>query len=240
MDPMSTPLPLNVQLVALLAGHGVAAEERDHAVYVQSVARWANLWMWQTEGGTFLMELRATASGEEVVADRWAAIGTTPDDAVRDGLQAFCRGGFHVVLAALWGVLEPDQIDHELRTVGSASWDLYLGPYTTRVSVGVAPLVAPSGLVDRVLVALDGHLVGSSTHALRVYVAVVGGAVTIEALVDDEPSADVESAVANADWSFPAAGFASLRWFVMARQREPGPAHLIERTCTRESAQIPT
>lgn len=228
---MTTQL-LKVQLVDLLAGHGVAAEERDDAVYVPSVERWANLWMWRTESGTFLMELRATASGDEVIADRWAAIGKAPADAVRDGLDSFCRCGFHVVLAALWGVLERDQVDHEVRIVGSAGWDIYLGPYTTRVSAGVAPLAAPSGLVDRVLAALDGHLVGSSTHALRVYVAVVEGAVTTEVLVDDELSADVEAAVVTATWSFPSAGFASLRWFVMARRREPGPAHVIERSCT--------
>ncbi len=224
-------IALASRLLDLLHGHAVEAEIRDDMVYLPSVDRWANLWMWRTDSGTFLMEVRATGEGAEVVADRWAALGDDPKSATRDGLESFCRCGFHVVLAALWGVLETDQVDHEVRQVGGHAWDLYLGPYTGRASVGNARLDAPPALVDRVLEALDGHLGTGSTHAMRVFVAVVNGAVTVEGLVDDEVSPAVEAAVAAADWTFPASGFASLRWFVMARRRDEAPAHRVTRSC---------
>lgn len=223
--------PLHQELVDLLGGHDVRAEVRDDAVRVVEVDRWANLWMSRSPTGRFIVELRATAPEGVVVSDRWAALGDDPKSATRDGLESFCRCGFHVVLAALWGVLETDQVDHEVREVGGQTWDLYLGPYTGRASVGNARLDPPPALLDRVLEALDGHLGTGSTHAMRVFVAVVNGAVTVEGLVDDEVSPAVEAAVAAADWTFPASGFASLRWFVMARRRDEAPAHRVTRSC---------
>lgn len=223
--------PLRQELVDLLAGHDVRAEVRDDAVLVVEVDRWANLWMSRSPAGRFIVELRTTAPEGVVVADRWAALGDDPKSAARDGLESFCRCGFHVVLAALWGVLETDQVDHEVREVGGQDWDVYLGPYTGRASAGTARLDAPLALADRVLAALDGHLGVGSTHAMRVYVASVNGAVTVEGLVDDRVSPAVEAAVAAAGWTFPPCGFASLRWFVIARRRDEAPAHRVTRSC---------
>ncbi len=224
-------VPLASRLVGLLHGHHVEAEIRDDMVYLPVVDRWANLWMWRTESGSFLMEVRATGADEQVVADRWAALGADAETAIRDGLESFCRCGFHVLLAALWGVLETDQVDHEERWIADQQWDLYLGPYTTRVSPDTPTLVAPAGFVDRVLAALGEHLLDGETHLLRVYVAVLNGAVTVEGVVDDQTSAALGRALSTAAWAFPPTGFASLRWIVAARRRRGSTANLMVRTC---------
>lgn len=66
---------------------------------------------------------------------------------------------------------------------------------------------------------------------MRVYVASVNGQITHEALVDGQASDEVVEAVARARWAFPATGFVSLRWFVMARRRADEPAHRTTRAC---------
>ena len=219
------PTPLAHRLQAMLTAHGVASELVDGTLYLPSVERRANLWMVQTGPTTWRMALRATAVGGEVVADAWAAVGASPAAAAEDGLAAFARSGFPVALAALWGVLDRDRVDREVRAIAGVDWDLYLGPFTGRALAGTPPLAAPAGLAAAVLRAFDTHLTWGETHALRLYVAGLDGAPTLEALVDGAASPAVAAAVAAADWVLPERGFAALRWFVIARRRtRPGPA----------------
>ncbi|MCB9879020.1 MAG: hypothetical protein H6835_15605 [Planctomycetes bacterium] len=66
-------------------------------------------------------------------------------------------------------------------------------------------------------------------HTARLYLAVVNGAVTVEALIDDQPDAAMAEVLGGADWALPAAGFASLRWYLAACPRIDGPTHTVER-----------
>lgn len=226
-----TTMPLAQILVDLLQGHGVEASVSDGLAHLPQLGRWANLWITQERPGTFLLELRATTAGAVVVADRWAGIGQTAEDAQRDGLKSFCQGTFHVLLAVLWGVLEREQVDHEVRTLEGRDWDFYLGPCTLRTSVGVPPLVLPAELPDVAIREFSRYLTDGEVHTARVYVGVVNGVVTLEAVIDDATSIPLQDAVAQVGWSFPAAGFASLRWFFAACPRGGGPSHRVERTC---------
>jgi len=225
-------IPLAPLLADLLKGHLVEAILRDDMVYVPQLDRWADLWMHQTEGGAYLLEVSATASHEVMVADRCAGIGDTAESAGKDALRSFCSGSFHVLLAALWGVLERDQIDHEIRLVAQRHWDLYLGPCTLRCSAGVEPLVLPQNLPDLVLKQLELTLKDSRVHTARLYLGVLNGAVTVEALIDDQPDAALTEVFRCSDWVLPETGFASLRWFLAACPRTNGPSHSVERsTC---------
>jgi hypothetical protein len=222
--------PLAQTLVDLLAGHQVEAILEDDLVYLPRFERWANLWMTRTDSGTYLIEVRATASNEVTIADRCAAVGTTFESAREDGLRSFCSGTFHVLLAALWGVLELDQVDHEVRVVRHRTWDIYMGPCTLRNSVGVESLVLPRELVELVPKQLEQVLVQSRVHAVRLYIGVLNGSVTVEALVDDEEDPGLAELFASARWRLPATGFASLRWFIAACPRTSGPTHHTERS----------
>jgi hypothetical protein len=223
-------IPLVHTLIDLLAGHGVEAVVKDGFVYLPQLDRWANLWMNQTDGGSYLVEIRATACNDITIADRCAAVGDTFESAREDGLRSFCSGTFHVLLAALWGVLERDQVDHEVRVVGHHAWDIYTGPCTLRTSIGAKPLVLPRELVDLVPGQLERVLVDSRVHAVRLYFAVLNGAVTVEALVDDEENPALAEVFASAQWLLPETGFASLRWFIAACPRTSGPSHHTERS----------
>src|SRR5690349_21556884 len=117
--------------------------------------------MIQTDGGSYLVEIRATATPETTIADSCGAVGATFELARTDGLRSFCSGTFHVLLAALWGVLERDQVEHEVRVVGPRSWDIYMGPCTLRTSPGGQQLVLPQALVELVPKELERTLVDS-------------------------------------------------------------------------------
>lgn len=228
---MMPPSSMADALASLLTGHGVEAVVLEDMVHLPQPGLWASLWMEAAQPGTFLFELRATTRGEAVVVDRWAGVGSDVEEGKRDGLLSFCRGTFHVLLAAVWGVLERDQVDHCVWWVDGREWDLYFGPCTMRQSLGVAPLVLPPSMVDRVMDQFQHHLTAGEVHAARLYLAVVNGQITVEALVDDVPSPKLQEAFQGAGWSLPANGFASLRWFLAASPRVGGPTHRIERNC---------
>jgi hypothetical protein len=216
-------------LVDLLARHGVAATLRDEIVYLPDLDRWANLWNSRPEGGTAVVEVRATTQGRRVLSDTCAAVGTTPDQSRVDGLRAFCQGSFHVLLAAAWGVLERDQVDHEIRRVAGNDWDVFVGPCVLRTGSGVQPLAIPSSLFDDVLRVLERHLQDREVHTVRVFVASVNGSVTVEGIVDDQSDTDLEAVVHEAAWSFPAEGYASARWFLAASLAALRPSGFVER-----------
>ena len=80
---------------------------------------------------------------------------------------------------------------------------------------------------------LEQRLIDSRVHAVRLYLGVLNGAVTVEALVDDEDDPALAELFAGAAWRLPEAGFASLRWFIAACPRSNGPSHHTERAaCT--------
>ena len=146
-----TDVPLAPVLVQLLDGHGVEAVVREGAVYLPRLDRWANLWMHQTSERMHLLEVVATVDDEVTVTDRCAGFGDTVESAKADGVHAFCCGTFHVLLAALWDMLERDQVDHEILFVEDREWDVYMGPCTSRASAGVSGLVLPQALPNLVL-----------------------------------------------------------------------------------------
>lgn len=179
------------------------------------------------------MEVRAATPGGAVAVDTWAAFGTSREDARLDGLRSFCQGTFHVLLGALWGVLESDQICHEVRHVADRDWDVYLGPLVNRRSAEAPVLVAPAGFADAVLAVLDTRLRDDVVHVARIYHAVSQGrAMVTEALWDGNPWRELEADVAAAGWEAGAVGFTSARWFLAARPRLNGrPSHAVARTC---------
>lgn len=229
--------PLAQTLAAILVGHQVEAVVKEDVVYLPQLDRWANLWMHQTDGGTHLVEVRATAANGITIADRCAAIGTTLESAQADGLRSFCSGTFHVLLAVLWGVLELDQVDHEVRVGGQHSWDIYAGPCTLRNSTGVKPLALPRELIELVPSHLASILSSPRVHTARLYLAVLNGAVTVEALLDDEDNLALADLFGGAQWHLPKEGFASLRWFIAASPRTNGPSHHTARSWCESSSQ---
>ena len=177
-----TALPLDVELAGLLNGHHLVAHVEGDRVVLPAAGAWADLRLYESAAGRFVMEVRTALPGGSVLLDTWAAWGATQQEARRDGLAAFCRGTFHVLLA-LWGILETDQVAHEVRTVAGRNWDVYLGPLVNRQSAGGAGLVPPTDFADAVLAIIDARMRDEAAHVVRIYHAMSQGkAMVTEAL----------------------------------------------------------
>ena len=50
----------------------------------------------------------------------------------RDALQAFERNIFHVLLAACWYVTDERNLRIEAWSIGTRTWDVFIGPFTLR------------------------------------------------------------------------------------------------------------
>jgi hypothetical protein len=219
-------------LAALLEGHGVASVAHDDHLLVPGSAFVGDLCLFEDQGAAAgMMELRAWDADGTGVIDTWMAYGEDREAKIRDGVHAFVVGTVHVALAALWGVLESDQVDVETRSIGGQTWDGYLGGMVGR---GDAPEVPPD-LFERLMSAWFDRIAqadGRTTHTFRVFVASRGGNTTYEALFDGEPDEGLREALRCAGWAFPSDAYGSRRWFGIARRREGhAPAHTTTRMC---------
>lgn len=227
-------MDLNQHLVSLLDGHGVEAAVVDDRVVVEPNGATAVLGAERTNPHALLFSLRATSPDGVVLPDLWAGLGSDDAAAVRDGIAAFCRGTFHVYLAAAWGVLETDQVDHVEVTSSGRPWDLYVGGVVGR-TFDRASLPVPSmwdpfiEAVGKVLAERDASVVG------RLYSQHRDAKMTFEALVNGEPSEVMETFWRALPWCPSAAGYASQRllWMAVPRLGER-PAHIRVGRCVAD------
>jgi len=219
------PLDLNSHLVRLLDAHGVAAAVSDGIVFVEPNNATAVLEAERTNPHSLLLSLRATSPDGVVLPDLWAGLGSEDPPAIRDGLDAFCRGSFHVYLAATWGVLETDQVDHVEITSLERVWDVYVGGVVGRTSDS-ASLPVPAfwepllEAIEQVLAEGDSSVVG------RLYAHHINAKMTFEALVNGEQDGVMEAFWRALPWQPSESGFASQRmvWIAVPRRGDK-PAH---------------
>lgn len=218
---------LNEGLLGVLRSHGVDARRDGDAVVVGPSALRARLALApRPVTGGREMTLAAQSPDGVVVTDQWVALGEDANGLYRDGMQAFCTGDFHVLLAGLWGLLETDQVDH----VVVDGWDMYLGGWVGRTSAG-ASMPPADGFWDWWMGAVPGLLEGPGTRWVRLFVGSLNGERTHEVLVDGVARPDLEAGLAACGWVPTATGYASRRLFVVLRRQASGPNHERTGTC---------
>jgi len=226
---------LGDHLVKLLGTHGVQASRRDGVVHVGAgEARWVRLSATRQEGPSPL-RLHVDAAGPDgaVVSDSLNGVAEDPAEAADDAVLQFCLCDFHVLLAGLWGLLEEDQVDHYTVTTDAGPWDLYVGGWVSRMSAPGNTMPAPeAAFVDALLKAAPALLRERRSHAGRVFIAAMEGALTYEALVDMQPSVELEAVLRSLPLAPPPSGYASQRLFFLALPRQGRNAHVRTGRCT--------
>jgi hypothetical protein len=216
---------LNHHLVELLAGHGVTASIVADEVLVDPNGAAASLRARRVNPNSMLLSVNAVAPDGVWLTDLWAGLGEDDDAAVRDGLWAFCLNIFHVYLAATWGLLETDQVDHVELSSGDRTWDLYVGGLMNRSS-SATELQAPP-IWDGFLAAVSAVLLQRSASVVgRLYVNTLAQQMTFEALVNGKPDPVMANFWESLPWHANGAGFASQRmmWIAVPRSGVQ-PAH---------------
>jgi len=226
---------LGDHLVKLLGTHGVAASRRDDVVHVGAgEARWVRLSVTREEGPSPI-RLHVDAAGPDgaILSDSLNGVGEDPTAAADDAVLQFCLCDFHVLLAGLWGLLEEDQVDHYTVTTDAGPWDLYVGSWVSRMSAPGNAMPAPeAAFVDALKKAAPALLRERRSHAGRVFVAALEGALTYEALVDMQPSVELEAVLRSLPLAPPPSGYASQRLFFLALPRQGRSAHVRTGRCT--------
>ena len=226
---------LGDHVVKLLASHGVQATHRDGVVYVGTGdARWVRLSATR-ESNPSVTRLDVEAAGPDGsrVVDSLNGFADDPAAAANDAALQFCLCDFHVLLAGLWGLLEEDQVDHYTVTTDAGPWDLYVGGWVSRMSAPDNVMPPPeAAFVDALKAAAPGLLRERKSHAGRVFVAAMDGALTYEALVDMQPSDELEAVLRSLPLAPPPSGYASQRLFFLALPQQGRSAHVRTGRCT--------
>lgn len=133
------------------------------------------------------------------ITETFAAIGEG-EDGFRDGLDAFVRGMFHVLLTALCGLDCCDQTDTAEIGISGRAWRLTNGPLISRFGEqGLPP--CPDGYMDKVICALqkEGPL-EAGTHWISLYFGKVVENAAIESLFDNARWQAGAEALETMDW----------------------------------------
>lgn len=221
---------LAASLAELISGHGIECEVRADQVLIPRTNTSMSLMVVQEyPNGTVLMGCSASRKGQPDVRDLWAGLGANTTDSVKQGLAAFCLQDFHVLLATHCGLLETDQVEHEVFMRDGSSWDLYTGALVGRSSEhGAIQLTLDWAALVRTI----SHVVSRQIHALRLFVSVSNGEVTYEALLDGEECPDLLQLLQEAPMKAPEQGYGSQRLFACAALRASGqPAHSAQGVC---------
>lgn len=200
-------------LSQLFDGHGIA-----HVVEGDWIAPNGELpamrAVWHPGDTTGRLDVHVVLPDKTIVEENFAGIGEG-EDGLNDGLANFTRNSFHVLLSALWGQADEEQVTVETWSIGDREYTAHIGNFGTRGSAGMQPPI-PDGLFARLEAAIRAEPLAGHTHWFRFFFCNLNGAFTVEALRDSEPWDVGEQALASAGWAAQD-GYYSVRLFLMLR-----------------------
>ena len=207
------PLSLVDHLSRLMQAHGVAYQiEREWVVPNGALPAIRASWFPRTESG--VLEVEVLLENKSIVNECFAGIGAG-EAAISDAFQNFTTNSFHVLLAAFWNRVDPQQVTTEEWVVSGKSFRAYIGNFGTRGSVGIKPSV-PSELFPAIQSAIEREPLSQDWHWVRHFFCDVKGERTYEALLDNQPwEAGIES-MRSIAW-VKSTGYYSVRNFLVLR-----------------------
>ena len=154
-----------------------------------------------------------TMDGLSVIEENFAGmVGTDSNDFIAV-FTNFITNSFHVLIAALFDVLDTSQITVEYWIVGGKSYTAYIGNFGARASAGVQARVPPE-LFGAIESAIKGEALRGEIHWVRTFFANLNGQRTLEALIDNKPWQRGRSVPEAVPW-VGCDGYYSVRNFIM-------------------------
>jgi hypothetical protein len=207
---LTTLAPL-AGLRELLEAHGLPCEARDEWLVPRGQlpcvrARWTA----RDEGGQ--LDVQVLLEDRRLIEECFAGLGEG-DAARRNAFDNFARNSLHVLLAALWGIGDAEQVAVETWHAGGRDCTAYIGNYGTRATGGVSPPV-PADLFAGIEAAIHAEPIVPGWQWFRFFFANHAGRFTFEALRDNEPWAAGLEALRGVAWE-ERAGYYSVRLFLM-------------------------
>ncbi len=160
------------------------------------------------------LDVEAQVSSDRVVIESFSDFGSDPQSAFHSSLQNFCTGSLHVMLSALWGVSDPDQVFVTEIRGPMQVWSVHLGNLVQKAEHGI-DVPPPEDLMKRIINLLQRADLAPSVHWCWIYYANLSSTDRIVGvLLDNQPWPDGESAIRAASWR-QLSSFYSARMFWM-------------------------
>ena len=130
---------VNDKLRPLLEAHGLnCAEEKDWVIPNGRFPLICMTWYPKPEQKSGVLQIDVQLDENTCMQECFGGFGEG-EEGLNDGIHNFCVNSLHVMLAALWEVNDPEQVETEEWIIGSETYSAYIGPYGSRGYKGVHP-----------------------------------------------------------------------------------------------------
>ena len=92
------------------------------------------VWTEHEQDCTGRLDVETVLSDKRAIVESFAGLGDSSEARQTDAFQNFLASSYHVLLAALWGVLDADQVDVSTWMIGDKEYQVYSGGFCTRAS----------------------------------------------------------------------------------------------------------
>lgn len=168
--------------------------------------------------GEFVGELQVQAlvRDELIIEECFAGIGQG-ESALGDALMSFTLSSFHVLLAALWGKSNPDDVNSEEWLVSGKRFVAYVGNFATRSSEDVSATVPP-GLFDRIEETIKRESLSGDLHWFHLFAGGVENNFSFESRKDNEHWESGVRCLEAVSWNW-SSQYYSVRLLIILRSR---------------------
>ncbi|HEU4507418.1 MAG TPA: DUF6348 family protein [Pyrinomonadaceae bacterium] len=130
-------MSLTQHLAALFAEHGIPVLRRDDWLVPDGtigphVRMFVTPYEVTANGASVRLDVEVAVSDKHRVLESFGGIGTSTTEAASDAFDNFCKGSFHVILAAFYGYSDPEQVTQERWSLSGVDYDVVIGNYCVR------------------------------------------------------------------------------------------------------------
>lgn len=170
--------------------------------------------LWSPAQPSGRLDVQVLVRDQIVIAECFAGVGEG-ERAMYDALSIFTLNVFHVLLAALWGKNDCEQVTAERWTIGGRPYVAYIGNFAMRGFGGVTADV-PHSLFAAIEETIKREPLRGDIHWFRLFVGHVANTFTFEALKDNETWESGVQCLQAATWE-QAPEYYSVRLFALLR-----------------------
>lgn len=176
-------------------------------------------WHERPEGRSGRLDVEVVAGPGRYMLESFAGVGGG-EAGCKDAFQQFVINDFHVLLAAFWGIMRPEEVTVEHWEIGGQPFTAYIGGFGTRAAVEGPVEIPPQAFVT-VEAALKKTDLPQALHWARIFHCNINAQGSVsEALLDNEPWPEGEVALKSIDWPV-TDHYYSVRNFLILKGPEP-------------------
>lgn len=139
--------------------------------------------LWYPAQSSGQLDIQVLVHDNVIIGESFAGFGEG-ESGLQDALVNFTANSLHVLLAALWGKNDPEQVTTEPWLINGRHYTAYVGNFGTRASAGVMPDV-PTNLFALIEEAIKSETLTDDIHWFRLFFCNVANEFTFEALKDN-------------------------------------------------------